>query len=135
MLGYMCLFQLWFPRDICPVMGLLDNILIFYVQQITNGNFLYDTRNSNPVRITPSANTGIHVSFPIMVFPRKFPVTGSLSNMVFYYVKQVNSGNWLYDADRSNPVLCDHLEVWEGVGGEKEVQEGRDISTPMIDSC
>ena len=61
------------------------------------------------------------MSFPIMVFPGKFPVTGSLSNMVFYYVKYVNSGNLLYDADRSNPVLCDHLEEWEGVdGGEAQ---------------
>ena len=55
--------------------------------------------------------------------------------MVFYYVKYVNSGNLLYDADRSNPVLCDNLEEWEGVGGGKEVQEGRDISAPMTDSC
>ena len=26
-----------------------------------------------------------------------------------------------------NPVLCDNLEGWDGVGGGKEAQEGRDI--------
>ena len=31
-------------------------------------------------------------------------------------------------------MLCDNLEGWEGVGG-KEVQDGGDISIPMIDSC
>ena len=30
---------------------------------------------------------------------------------------------------------CDNLEGWDGVGGEKEVQEGGDICIPMLDSC
>ena len=35
----------------------------------------------------------------------------------------------------SNLVLCDNLEDWDGMGGEREVQEGRDICIPMADSC
>ena len=32
-------------------------------------------------------------------------------------------------------VLGDHLEVWDGVGGGREVQEGGDKCIPMADSC
>ena len=32
-------------------------------------------------------------------------------------------------------MLCDNLEVWDGVGGGREVQEGDDICIPMADSC
>ena len=32
-------------------------------------------------------------------------------------------------------MLCDKLEMWDGVGGGREVQEGGDICLPMIDSC
>ena len=31
-------------------------------------------------------------------------------------------------------VLCDNLEGWDGVGGEKEVQQGGDICISMADS-
>jgi len=31
------------------------------------------------------------------------------------------------------PVLHDYLKGWDGVGGEREVQEGVDIPTPMTD--
>ena len=31
--------------------------------------------------------------------------------------------------------LCNNLEEWERVGGEREFQEGADICTPMINSC
>ena len=41
----------------------------------------------------------------------------------------------LHDAGSSKLVLCDNLEAWDGVGGEKEVQEGKDICIPMADSC
>ena len=34
----------------------------------------------------------------------------------------------------SNPVLCDNLEVWDGLGGTREVQEGGDICIPVADS-
>ena len=34
----------------------------------------------------------------------------------------------------SNPVLCDNLEGWNGVGGGSKVQEGGDICQPMADS-
>ena len=34
----------------------------------------------------------------------------------------------------SNPVLCDNLEGWNGVGGRSKVQEGGDICQPMADS-
>ena len=34
-----------------------------------------------------------------------------------------------------NPVLCDNLEVWDGVGNGTVVQEGGDICIPVADSC
>ena len=38
------------------------------------------------------------------------------------------------DAGSSNPALCDNLEGWDWVGGEKDVQEGGDICMHMADS-
>ena len=32
-------------------------------------------------------------------------------------------------------MLYDDVEVWDGMGGGREVQEGGDICVPMIDSC
>ena len=51
------------------------------------------------------------------------------------HVKQIASGNLLYDTGSSNLVLCDNLEGWGGVGGGRKVQEGEDICVPMSDSC
>ena len=31
-------------------------------------------------------------------------------------------------------MLCDNLEGWAGLGGEREVQEGEDICIPMAES-
>ena len=31
--------------------------------------------------------------------------------------------------------LCINLEGWDGKGDGREVQKGRDICTPMADSC
>ena len=45
------------------------------------------------------------------------------------YVKQIPSGNLLYDVGCSNPVLCDDLQGWDGAGGGMEVQEEGDIYT------
>ena len=39
-----------------------------------------------------------------------------------------------YDVGSSDPVLCDNLEGWDGVGGGREVQEGGDIGTLLADS-
>ena len=50
-------------------------------------------------------------------------------------MKQIASGNLLYDTGSSDLVLCDKLEGWDGVGGEGEVQEGGDTRIPMNDSC
>ena len=33
------------------------------------------------------------------------------------YVKYIGRGNLLCDARSSNPMLCDKLEGWDGVGG------------------
>ena len=35
----------------------------------------------------------------------------------------------MYDAGSSNPVLCDNLEELDGVGDEREVQEGGHMFT------
>ena len=50
-------------------------------------------------------------------------------------VKQIASGNLLYDAGSSNLMLWDNLEGQDGEGGGKDVQEGGDIRMPMADSC
>ena len=50
------------------------------------------------------------------------------------YVKQIVSGNLLYDVGSSNPVLCDNLEGWDGVGSGREVQERRDTCLHVADS-
>ena len=34
-----------------------------------------------------------------------------------------------------NPVLCDYLEGWDGVGDGRDLPEGKDMFIPMIDSC
>ena len=31
--------------------------------------------------------------------------------------------------------LCDNLEEWDCAGGRREVQEGVDTRTPMVNSC
>ena len=36
--------------------------------------------------------------------------------------------NLLYDSGNSNPGSVSNLEGWDGVGGEREVQEGADIT-------
>ena len=46
---------------------------------------------------------------------------------------QIASENLLFDAGSSNPVLCDDLEGWHGVGGGREVQE-EGTGIPMADS-
>ena len=32
-------------------------------------------------------------------------------------------------------MLCDNLEVWDGVGGGREMQERGKLHIPMADSC
>ena len=51
------------------------------------------------------------------------------------YVIEIVDENLLYDAGSSNPVLCDYVEEWDGVGSEREFQEGGDICMTMADLC
>ena len=51
------------------------------------------------------------------------------------YVKQIASGSLLYKSGKPKPGLCDNLEGWDGVGGEREVQQGGDVCISMADSC
>ena len=51
------------------------------------------------------------------------------------YIKQTASGNLLYDAGSSYPVLCDNLEGWDGVGVGRDIHKGEDICIPVADSC
>ena len=37
------------------------------------------------------------------------------------YVKEIASGNLLYDSGSSNTELCDNLEGWDGKGGGRQV--------------
>ena len=38
----------------------------------------------------------------------------SMETYILPYVKQIASGNLLYDTGSSNLALCDNLESWEG---------------------
>ena len=58
----------------------------------------------------------------------------SIETQTLPYVKQRVSGNLLYEAGNSNPVLCDNLEGWDGVRGGRGGQEGGDIYILMDDS-
>ena len=55
----------------------------------------------------------------------------SLETYTSPWVKQVNSGNLLYDAGSSTLGLCDNLEGWGGVGR----WEGGDICILKADLC
>ena len=46
---------------------------------------------------------------------------------MYTIICKIASGNLLYDSGSSKPVLCDNLEGWDGVEGEREVLEGGDI--------
>ena len=39
----------------------------------------------------------------------------SLETYILQYIKWIASGNLLYDARSSNPILCDPLEVGDGL--------------------
>ena len=64
--------------------------------------------------------------------------TGWRNNVETYtslLAKWINSGDLLHDAGSSNLVLCYTLEGWDGVGGGREFQEGKDICISMVDLC
>ena len=58
-----------------------------------------------------------------------------METYILPYVKQIASGNLLYNIGSSNLVLCDNLAEWNEVGGGREVQERGDICVPMAHSC
>ena len=47
----------------------------------------------------------------------------SIETYTLPYVEYIASGNLLYNAGNSNPVLCDNQEGWDGMGGGREVHE------------
>ena len=61
-----------------------------------------------------------------------------ISPTCFGFVTENNNNyynNIPYDAGNSNPVLCDNLKEWDGVGVGRETQEEGDMCIPMADSC
>ena len=59
---------------------------------------------------------------------------GTTEDEMVGHVRQVGSGNLLYDAGSSNQVLCDNLEGWDGEEvGVRFKREGTHI--PMADAC
>ena len=46
-----------------------------------------------------------------------------METYILPYVKQIGSGNLLFEAGSRKPVLCDNLEEGDGVGGGRLVQE------------
>ena len=59
----------------------------------------------------------------------------SVETCTLPYVKWIASGNLLYSAGSSNPVLCDNLEMLHGVRGGRKVQVGGAVCIPTADSC
>ena len=58
----------------------------------------------------------------------------SMETYALTYVKQIASGNLLYDSGNSNRG-SDNQEGWDGEGCQSDAQEGGDICTPMADPC
>ena len=56
-----------------------------------------------------------------------------METYISQYVKEIASGDLLCDTG-SSTWCSDNREEWDGVGGERETQEGRDICIPMVDS-
>ena len=57
-----------------------------------------------------------------------------IETCILPYAKQIANGSSPYVAGSSNLVLCDNLEVWDGVGSGREVQEEGDMCIAMVDS-
>ena len=47
----------------------------------------------------------------------------------------MTGGNLLYDAGGLNPVLCENLEGWDGIGSGERFKREKIIRIPMADSC
>ena len=79
-----------------------------------------------------------HISFVSCVGGQVLYRCGHLGSPKTYtlpYVKWIASGNLLYNAGSSNPVLCDNLEMLHGVRGGRKVQDGGAVCIPMTSSC
>ena len=50
----------------------------------------------------------------------------SAETYVSPHKKQMATGNLLHDTEGSNLAPCDHLEGWNGVESQREVQDGGD---------
>ena len=59
-------------------------------------------------------------------------IESSIETYTLSYVKQIASGKLLEDAGRSDPVLCDNVEEWDGAGGTREIGDGGDICIPSL---
>ena len=59
------------------------------------------------------------------------------SNMVTYTTICKIDSQWEFAVwlRKLKQGLCINLERWEGEGGGREFQKGRDICIPMTDSC
>ena len=56
------------------------------------------------------------------------------SRLQLPYVKQITSGDLLYEAGSSNLMTYDNLEGWDGMGVGRKVQEGGVTCIPTTDS-
>jgi len=59
-------------------------------------------------------------------------IESSIETCTLSYVKQIASGKLLEDAGRSDPVLSDNVEEWDGAGGAREIGDGGDICIPSL---
>ena len=59
---------------------------------------------------------------------------GSMKAYTLPCVKQIAIGNLLYRLRELKTGLYDSLEGWERMGDRREAHEGRDITTPMVNS-
>ena len=120
--------QLWLPTNILPGKSHGQRSLVGYSPW---GRKELDTTEQNFLSFFLTRNTGIENIYCNFLVLKLYVV----KTYTLPYVKQIASGNLLYDAENSNPVLCDNLEGWDGMGGRREVQEEGDICILMAGSC
>ena len=102
-MGYLCLFQLWFPQDICPVVGLLGRmVVLFLVFQRISVLFSVVVVSvcipTSSVRVIldsapahPTSNPSVNYRFTISVPPEPSPLSPPHQRVVLAHAGQRRS--------------------------------------------
>ena len=86
-------------------MGTILSVLIPQIHRILTA--LIQTHGSGQYKRMNNTNTREALSYGLV---------RSTESYILPFVKQVASGNLLYEAGNPNLVLCDNLEEWDGEG-------------------